>query len=195
MTGSNRHPGHLSVHKAGQFFVHLGVRPTEERPGRYAQWCLTREQLASIIGDWTRVRWWWCSVSRPSTEGKYHATAKARKSLPAPLARYLTHNSPLGRVLYHGVGRDDLGAKALRADVYDPHHPDPQVRVLPTGPYNEIHSHYTLNVVSGEVGYAILKHIHDLLSEGGRAIISVRRDLLLPKGDVSGDPEAEFQLD
>ena len=181
----------------GQFFVHLGIRPSEERPGKYAQWCLTKKQLASVIGNWSSggVQWRWCSDSRPSTEGRYHATAIARKSLPAPLARYLTHNRPIGRVLYHGVGRDNLGARALQSDVYDPYHPDPQVRALPIGSYDEIHSHYTLNVVDSETGYAILKHIFDLLAAGGRAIISVRRDLLLPKSDVPGDPEAKLQLD
>ena len=52
--------------------------------------------------------------------------------------------------------------------------------------YGHIHSHYTLNVVTKAEGKKIIQHIYDLLSEKGKAIISVRRDVdLVGKIDPS----------
>lgn len=43
--------------------------------------------------------------------------------------------------------------------------------------YGHIHSHYTLNVVTKEKGKEIIQHIYDLLSNEGKTVISVRRDI------------------
>ena len=161
----------------GQFFVSLPVVPAYERRGRYAQWHVSREDLWKILQNWDCVQWDRCSDSRPSTPGKYHATAITRKVLSAPISAYLADHAPVGRTLYHGVGRDIIGASALGAEKYDPYHTDPEIRKAPNGVFDEIHSHYTLNVVSKSQGYEILSHIYGLLRVGGRAVISVRRDL------------------
>ena len=161
----------------GQFFVSLPVVPAYEKRGRYAQWHISRENLWKILQNWDCVQWDRCSDSRPSALGKYHATAITRNTLSAPISGYLANNTPIGRVLYHGVGRDSIGASALGAEKYDPYHTDPEVRNPPSGRFDEIHSHYTLNVVSKEQGYQILSYIHDILNDGGKVVISVRRDL------------------
>jgi hypothetical protein len=163
--------------KAGQYHVHLGVDPSRQSTGKYAQWHLTKEQLGHILKNWHKVKWEQRGDSRPSDEGKFHATAISRNKLSTPIEGYLKQNKPKSKVLYHGVGRDDVGAKALGADRYDPYHPDEKVRQAPKGPYDEIHSHYTLNVVDKPTGYNILKYIHGLLKPGGKAVVSVRRDL------------------
>jgi hypothetical protein len=106
----------------------------------------------------------------------FHPTARCRQSLTVPIAKYLEKHTPADKVLYHGVGRDALGAQTLNADCYDPFHPNAEVRQEPKGHYDEIHSHYTLNVVSSEEGREILIHIHGLLKSNGKAVISVRRD-------------------
>lgn len=184
---------HLAKSDAGQFFVHLGIQPSEEKKGKYAQWQVSKEQLGDILNNWHKVQWDHRSMSRPSVEGKHHATAISRKILSTPIAGYLAHNKPHGRVLYHGVGRDDVGAQALGAEKYDPYHPDPKVQQQPKGPFDEVHSHYTLNVVNKDTGHAILKHIHGLLGNNGKAVISVRRDLP-PATKVVTGPKVEKSL-
>lgn len=161
----------------GQFWVHLGLEPSKESTGKYAQWHLTKEQLGHVLKNWHEVKWDHVSASRPSSSEKFHSTAITRNKLSTPIDNYLKIHKPAGRVLYHGVGRDEIGAKALGAEKYDPFHPDPKVRQVPNGSFDEIHSHYTLNVVDKDVGKQILNHIHGLLNDGGKAVISVRRDL------------------
>jgi len=171
----------LEKSEAAQYHVHLGLDPSRQSTGKYAQWHLTKEQLAHVLKNWDKVKWEMRGSSRPSKEGQHHSTAISRNKLSAPLQGYLDRNEPKGKVLYHGVGRDEVGAKALGADKFDPYHPDEAVRQAPKGPYDEIHSHYTLNVVDKPTGFNILKHIHGLLKPGGKAVVSVRRDLPPPK--------------
>lgn len=173
-------PLEKSDEEPGQYHVDLGVPPVKEAKGKYAQWHVSKKELGQILKDWHKVKWDLRGKSRPSTETKHHATAITRQKMSLPIASYLAHNEPKGRVLYHGVGRDDIGAKALGAEKYDPFHPDPAVRQPPKGPFNEIHSHYTLNVVDRAQGHKILSHIHSLMAPEGKAVISVRRDL--PEG-------------
>ena len=170
-------PARLEKTDAGQYQVHLGVPPSKESTGKYAQWHLNKEQLGHVLKNWDKVQWEHRSGSRPSSEGKFHSTAITRNKLSTPIAGYLDRHEPQGRVLYHGCGRDDVGAKALGAERHDPYHPDPAVQAMPKGKFNEIHSHYTLNVVDKDVGHKILSHIHGLMADDGKAVISVRRDL------------------
>jgi 8-oxo-dGTP pyrophosphatase MutT (NUDIX family) len=163
---------------AGQFYVDFaGVPKTREKKGSFALWDLSKKQLGDILDNWDHHTWNLASASRPSTPEKHHSTAITRNKLSQPIAEYLKTKKPYGRVLYHGVGRDDIGAQALGAEKHDPFHPDPKVRENPTGKFHEVHSHYTLNVVDKPTGYQILRHIHGLLDDEGRAVISVRRDV------------------
>lgn len=178
----------LSKSSAGQYHVNLGIKPVKESTGKFAQWHVSKDDLANILKNWDSVGWDLRGNSRPSSEEKFHSTAISRNKLSTPIESYLKHNKPQGRVLYHGVGRDDIGAKALGAEKYDPFHPDENVRKAPTGNFDEVHSHYTLNVVDKDTGKKILEHIHGLLNDNGKAVISVRRDLgSLKKARVDKD--------
>ena len=163
--------------EGAQYQVDLGVPPAVKKSGAYAQWQLTKQELKNVINNWDNVSWDQRSISRPSTEGSFHSTAITRNKPPKPIADYLANNEVSGEVLYHGVGRDEAGAEALGADRYDKYHTDPEITKEPNKVYNEIHSHYTLNVVDKDEGLKILNHIYKLLSSNGKAVISVRRDL------------------
>jgi hypothetical protein len=169
---------------AGQFHVDFtGVEPLTHRAGGFITWELTKPQLKQILDGWEETaKWEYRSPSRDTKENTFHATARARTHLSAPLAKWLEkrpHNE--GRALYHGIGRDEVGADALhqtgmKIDKYDPHHPDPSYHTLPNRQYDQVHSHYTLNVVDRDQGHKIVQQIHDLLKDNGKAVISVRRD-------------------
>lgn len=161
-------------------------KPAIHKSNEFAQYHLNKQDIGKILKDWPHAAKW-----EPKLEGKaavsstgFHGTTRFREKLSQPLREFLdksdSRSSP-GRVLYHGVGRDDVGANALkvRGQVvkYDPYHPDPDVRKAPQGKFGEVHSHYTLNVVDKAQGKKILQEIHDSLEEGGKAIITVRRDL------------------
>jgi ADP-ribose pyrophosphatase YjhB (NUDIX family)/GNAT superfamily N-acetyltransferase len=169
----------LAKSSPGQFFVDFdGVPKTREKKGLYATWELSKQDLKNILKNWDKHTWEYASASRPSASEKFHATARSRQSLSAPVSDYLkSKGATKGRVLYHGVGRDDVGADALNAEKYDPFHPNPEIRKQPSGKFDEVHSHYTLNVVDKDTGKGIIQHLHDLLNENGKAVISVRRDL------------------
>ena len=161
----------------------LGPQPAIERAGEFAQYHLSKVVLGSILSNWpVSSQWIAKSPARRKAGGGYHPTAISRSRVSAPLREYLARvGSANGMVLYHGVGRDALGAQALqmRGQVmrYDPHHPDAEVRQHPAGPFDEVHSHYTLNVVDADTGHDILTQIHAVLSDRGVAVVTVRRDL------------------
>lgn len=100
------------------------------------------------------------------------ATAIARKDPSAP-ARML-HMAGLlkGRCLDYGCGRGK-DAETYGMDRYDPEY----FPAIPEGKYDTITCTYVLNVVHPEVVPNVLSHIRRLLARGGRAYISVRRDL------------------
>ena len=160
----------------------LEVQPAINRSRDFAQYHLSKIALGNLLVEWPQsVRWTTKSSSR-KTDGKYHPTAISRTRLSAPIREYLTRVGRAdGKVLYHGVGRDEVGAKALltRGSVvrFDPYHPDAEVRRRPVGYFDEVHSHYTLNVVDAETGRAILTEIYTLLTATGFVIVTVRRDL------------------
>ncbi|EET89654.1 MAG: hypothetical protein LVQ97_01820 [Candidatus Micrarchaeales archaeon] len=158
------------------------------KPGHWIQYHLTRDMLNGIISDWDNVASWGLSrtTGKAIRPGNYHPAAKSRKNPAAPLTAYLRiakDDSGPKNILYHGVGRDAAGASALSrggvntVSVYDPFHPDEKVRTLCAGPFDEIHSHYTLNVVDKPTGKLILTELHTLLRDGGTAIVSVRDDI------------------
>ena len=111
------------------------------------------------------------------------------------------------------AGQADLMMKYMDVDLYDPYFKDqdqyskdhlqtikdlkvpfdsqrtrtpPEKRKGGAKEYGHIHSHYTLNVVTKDEGKKIVQHIYDLLSDSGKAVISVRRDVdLVGKIDPS----------
>jgi hypothetical protein len=181
---------------ATQFYVafdHL-FRPSRAKTRQYAQYHLTAHDIGVILGEWDTIAPTWEPVVANFTgtarqlagrRNAYHPTTITRAAAPRPIRDYLASLSPDQlaarrdmRVLYHGVGRDAAGAELLGAcATFDPYHPDPEVRRPPAGKFDEIISCYTLNVVDQKVGKAILEEILGLLAFGGRAIITVRRDL------------------
>lgn len=180
---------------ATQFHVDfMGFFPVLAKPGQYAQYHLSARDIGAILGDWDTIAPTWEAVATnfrgppkqlARRRGAYHPTAIGRPVAPRPLRDYMASLTPAQlakrrdmRVLYHGVGRDAAGAELIGASVtFDPYHPDPAVRRPPGGKFDEIVSCYTLNVVDQTTGKAILEEILGLLAFGGRAIITVRRDL------------------
>jgi len=162
----------------GQYFIEFfGFKPTI-RTTRFAQYILSKKDIETLVLDWAKHTWVLKTggAVKSVSQRSFHPTARDRYSLTVPIAKYLEKNKPAVKVLYHGVGRDSLGAKYLNAESYDPYHPIAEIRKEPTQQYDEIHSHYTLNVVNAEEGKEILMHIYSLLTNKGKAVISVRRD-------------------
>jgi len=169
----------LDTKTIGQYFVSFSdIQPAISKNQLFAQYILTKADIETIICHWSKQTWELKTGGQVKAviKSRFHPTARDRRTLTVPIAKYLEKFKPAKNVLYHGVGRDSLGAQALHADAYDPFHPNSQVRMEPTKQYDEIHSHYTLNVVTKEEGLEILRHIHSLLKPQGKAIISVRRD-------------------
>jgi rubredoxin len=144
--------------------------------------------IEKILSHWASIARWehYFSGPVPRKVEDYHPSAPPRHKPAAPITAYINNVPYSGRplkILYHGVGRDKPGAEALARGgknsvyVYDPFNPDPAVRRLPDGPFDEIHSHYTLHMVGPPEGRRILKDIFDRLALDGTAFISVRRDL------------------
>lgn len=173
---------------AEQFHVDLRLKPQLTKR-HYALWVLSRSQLASLLMGSTELHDSWklaATTHRETRKGQFHPTACGRRASPAPLRAFLEaldfRKTP-GRILYHGMGRDVLGLKAMsrggRDEVvgYDPFHPEPERRLIPLVEFDEVFSIYTLNVVPAIEGIAILGEIYDVLKPDGKAIVAVRRDL------------------
>lgn len=173
---------------AEQFHVDLRLEP-QIKTAHYALWVLSRSRLASLLMTHLDLHASWKLAStthRETKKGQFHPTTCGRRATPAPLRSFLesldSRKVP-GRVLYHGMGRDELGLEAMSRDGrdevvgYDPFHPDPERRLLPLVQFDEVFSIYTLNVVPAIEGIAILGEIYDVLKPDGKAVIAVRRDL------------------
>lgn len=183
----------------GQYFVSLGHTDLlAEKRGKYALYRFSKAALDKTLSTWPQcTKWERRSQLKPTIlePRRYHPTAIGRYAPPRPMLDSFTldnHGDPSNTILYHGCGRDDEGFLALArkatysertnkrsrpyAKAYDPYCPWTDLRQKPTGQFDEIHSHYTLNVVDQATGLAILGEIHQLLKPEGRAIISVRRD-------------------
>jgi 2-polyprenyl-3-methyl-5-hydroxy-6-metoxy-1,4-benzoquinol methylase len=90
-------------------------------------------------------------------------------------------------VLDYGCGKggdaEYLVDNLIDADSYDPHwKPDG----IGKDKYDVVFSTYVLNVLSEENGLGVLKKIRGLLSEGGVAYISVRRDIAVDGATTRG---------
>lgn len=173
--------------KQSHVYFH-GYQPAIRRTGSFDQYQFTRPELARILQNWDEVAdWRVMSPMKSSRNQGFHPTAIRRLALSAPIREFLARDRGSAterRVLYHGIGRDEIGGQALarggrdRVESYDPYHPNPHVRALPQGPFDEVHSHYTLNVVEPGAGRQIVQELHNWLKDGGLAVITVRRDLV-----------------
>lgn len=104
---------------------------------------------------------------------KAHLTAITRSKISVPM-RYLTKlNLIKGNALDYGCGKG-FDAESLGLDKYDPYFfPE-----KPSKKYDTIVCNYVLNVIEGgEKRMDVAFAIYDLLEEGGKAYITVRRDV------------------
>lgn len=99
-------------------------------------------------------------------------TAISRRNLSGPVRWLMSQDLLAGRILDYGSGRG-FDADALNADRYDPYwHP-----TKPKGKFDTIICNYVLNVVDEDTQESILQELRTYLKDGGKAYISVRRDL------------------
>jgi len=107
---------------------------------------------------------------------KAHLTAISRNSPSVPMRR-LNKAGRLGakRMLDFGCGRG-LDATTYGLDKYDPHYyPEKDWKVAK---YDVITCNYVLNVIpTKEERTAVIEDIRNLLTKGGIAYITVRRDI------------------
>lgn len=110
-----------------------------------------------------------------------YRTAITRKGISKPMRWLYTHKLLKGKVLDYGCGRGiDVGVLAwfmLHGSIsgYDPYY-YPDQSVLVKG-YDTITCHYVLNVVGVREEKKILRRVAQLLTRGGRAYFTVRRDI------------------
>ena len=124
---------------------------------------------------------------------KSHLTAITRKAPSAPIRWLNSHNLLVGKLLDFGCGKG-TDAEFFEMDCYDPHYfPE-----RPTGKYDTITCTYVLNVVHKTIGDEIVKQVLVLLSEGGVAYFTVRRDIkkegLTSRGTFQRNVEREMQV-
>lgn len=118
-------------------------------------------------------------------EYKGQMTAIKRKNPSLPMRwlfkrGLLYPNGIFSEILDYGCGKG-FDALYFGMDKYDPHyHPC----LIPKKKYEVITCNYVLNVVPSQDVDGILKKIKGLLVKGGKAYISVRRDL--PKNGKAG---------
>lgn len=101
-----------------------------------------------------------------------HRTAMTRHKLSAP-SRWIKEQGLLrGEVLDYGCGKGK-DAKLLRCDKYDPYY----FPSYPYGLYDTILCTYVLNTMPVRQREEVIKSVISLLTVGGRAFFTVRRDI------------------
>lgn len=117
---------------------------------------------------------------------KSHKTAISRKTASAPL-RYLLEKQLIPaecRVLDYGCGRGKdvgwLNSSGVRAFGYDPYQEGWDNKAYLQPKYDIITCTYVLNVVDKYERELIIESIRKSLKPGGKAYISVRRDIKTP---------------
>ena len=183
--------------REGQFFVDFPqyANNKTKAKGGWATWHFNKRELADILRNWdTAAKWEWRgSFSRPVKEGERHPTSIGRPNVTAPIKQHIDeHKGKVDTILYHGAGQDQISADALKGianqvDVYDPFQNAASskdvwkrdIKKLPDKQYDQVHSHYTLNVIKKngpKQGKDVMQEIHDRLKDNGTAVITVRRD-------------------
>lgn len=103
---------------------------------------------------------------------KAYLTAISRKSLSVPAKWLIGKNLISKNHLDYGCGKGG-DADRLACDKYDPHYfPD-----KPVNKYDSITCTYVLNVLNSTDISNVLESIRQLLTDEGRAYITVRRDI------------------
>ena len=160
-----------------------------KRTSGYDLYVFLKEDVENILKNWHKeAQWKLMKVHKGKVIRKsgYHHTAIVRQKAPAPMREYfestLLERPESLKTLYHGCGKDrkgrDLLAQHGAVSLYDPHHPVGMYGIIPNQIFDEIHSHYVLNVVTKDEGQQIMTEIYGRLSwKWGQAVVSVRRDL------------------
>ena len=90
----------------------------------------------------------------------------------APLKALVQKGLLVGRVLDYGSGRG-TDADKLGMEKYDPHYHSTR----PKGKFDTVVSSYVLNVIHPVNIDDVVSDMYDLLKDGGKAYIAVRRDI------------------
>jgi hypothetical protein len=110
-----------------------------------------------------------------------YKTAITRTKPSAPMTYLASHGLLMGDVLDYGCGKG-FDAEQYLADKYDPYY----YPTMPKKLYKTITCNYVLNTISREQGFDVLNIIQCLLTNGGTAYITVRRDVKQPTTTSKG---------
>ncbi len=125
----------------------------------------------------------------PPMPNKSGNTAITRKGISVPM-KYLDKNGLLvGRKLDYGSGRG-FDADAFGMERFDPNH----FPTMPQGKFDTITSNYVLNVVHPSQVDKLVADIKKRLNKGGKAYISVRRDIKAEGYTKSGTFQHNVEL-
>lgn len=206
------HPGSICLHPAagklkvnhvvGLFlheFGHLGTPDGSEADAD--QWVLVKLGIAILYKGPLCLEWVPDDVvagllgasANPMTPGELKQgarTAMARRSVSVPMALLSKKGLLVGRTLDYGCGRGQ-DADHFKMAKYDP----TWFPVKPAGPFDTITSNYVLNVTPPRVEAEILADIRSLLTPGGIAYITVRRDVHADGVTKSGTYQRIVKLD
>lgn len=99
-------------------------------------------------------------------------TARARESISVPAERLLLNGLVVGRTLDYGCGN---GADMwyLKCEGYDPMY----LPLVPKGKFDTVLCTYVLNTIPQGWQKRVLHNLELLLKKGGKAYITVRRDV------------------
>jgi len=103
---------------------------------------------------------------------KAHNTAITRRKPSVPMRNLSSLGLLNGTLLDFGSGKG-FDATHFGMDKYDPHY-SPQI---PDGNYETITCNYVFNVVEKDQELNLIRSIQHLLEVGGKAYITVRRDI------------------
>jgi hypothetical protein len=173
----------LDLAKGDQYWTEFDMPGSQLKSGKHETYHFTKADLKNLLENWDDKTSFIHSHSTNKT------TQMGRPKIPArPIVDFLAEkknkSEPHKDILYHGAGKDYPGIKALAengkhsVDAYEPY-PEAgheHMKTLPNKKYDEIHSHFTLNVVDHTIGKSIMQEIHDRLKPDGVAHVSVRRD-------------------
>ena len=120
-----------------------------------------------------------------------HNTAITRKAPSVPM-RNLAKLGLLrqGRKLDYGCGKG-FDATHFEMDAYDPHFSPTK----PKGYYDIITCNYVFNVIEPEKEVLLLNELEQYLNEGGKAYITVRRDVKIDGFTSKKTYQRNVQLD
>lgn len=121
---------------------------------------------------------------------KAHKTAITRRNISTPM-KYLREKQLLqGRKLDYGCGKG-FDADFFRMEKYDPYFQP----IIPSGKFDTITCNYVFNVLPIEHEQFLLDDIKKRLSPGGKAYISVRRDIKRDGETKTGTYQRRVELD